>query len=132
MASYDDMRKRTEQAEAATAKAVEEVAGGEAFGTLLARTAENAAALMGFWADACDTVVRNFRLAGRQDVARLGARISQTDDKLERVLQEIYTLQDELAAAQGKGPAEPGTVTAAGGRPSVSGRGAGRPAEVTR
>jgi hypothetical protein len=98
MTSSDDIRKRAEEAEAATARAVEEVAGGEAFGALLARTAENAAAMMGMWTDACDTVLRNFRVAGRQDVARLGARMSQTDDKLERVLQELYRLQDELAA----------------------------------
>ena len=96
-------RKRAEEAEAATARAMEQVAGTEAFGTLLARTAENAAAMMAFWANACDTVVRNFRLAGRQDVARLGARIAQTDDKLERVLQEIYTVQDELEAARKAG-----------------------------
>jgi len=100
MARQDDIRKRAEEAEAATAKAMEEVAGGEAFGTLLARTAENAAAMMGLWADSCDAVLRSFRVAGRQDVARLGARIAQTDDKLERVLQEIYTLQDELAKAK--------------------------------
>jgi hypothetical protein len=91
-------RKHAEQAEAATAKAIEEVAGGEAFGTLLARTAENAAAMMAFWAGSCDAVVRSFRLAGRQDVARLGTRIAQNDDKLERVLQEIYSLQHEVAA----------------------------------
>jgi hypothetical protein len=97
MAGYDDIHKRAEQAEAATARAVEEIATGEGFGTLLARTAENAAAMMGLWADSCDAVLRSFRVAGRQDVARLGSRIAQTDDKLERVLQELYAVQEALA-----------------------------------
>jgi hypothetical protein len=110
----DDVREQVEQVEAATAKAMEEVATGEAFGALLARTAENAAAVMAFWAASCDAVLRSLRVAGRQDVARLGARIAQTDDKLERVLEEIYVLQGELAArprpparTSGNGPRRP-------------------------
>jgi hypothetical protein len=99
MASHDDFRN---QAEEAMAKSMEQVAGGEAFGSLMSRTAENAAAMMGLWSDACDAVLRNFRVAGRQDVARIGSRIAQTDDKLERVLQELYTVQAKLAAAEKK------------------------------
>ena len=100
MARQDDMRKRAEEAEAATAKAMEEFATGEAFGALLARTAENAAAMTSLCADSCDAVLRSFRFAGRKDVARLGARIAQTDDKLERVLQELYAVQEALAAKE--------------------------------
>ena len=79
---------------------LEEFATGEAFGALLARTAENAAAMTSLWADSCDAVLRSFRFAGRKDVARLGARIAQTDDKLERVLQELYAVQEALAAKE--------------------------------
>jgi hypothetical protein len=86
-----------EKTEATYAKVMEEVATSEAFGALLSRTAENAAAMMNLWAGACDAVLRNFRLAGQQDVARLGGRIAQTDDKLERVLQELYAVQAKLA-----------------------------------
>ena len=43
-----------------------------------------------------DMVVRNLRVAGRQDIARLGRQLARTEDKLETVLQEVERLQDEL------------------------------------
>jgi hypothetical protein len=42
-------------------------------------------------------VVRNLRIAGRADVTRLARQLHRTEDKLERVLQEIERLRDELA-----------------------------------
>ena len=59
------------------------------FGALLARSAENVAALSRIGADFADLVLRNLRLAGRADVTRLARQLHRTEDKLERVLQEV-------------------------------------------
>ena len=58
------------------------------FGVLLARSAENVAALTRISADVADLVLRNLRLAGRADITRLARQLHRTEDKLERVLQE--------------------------------------------
>ena len=65
---------------------------------LLARTAENVAALTRIGNDMADLVLRNLRLAGRADITRLARQLHRTEDKLERVLQEVEQLRDELAA----------------------------------
>jgi hypothetical protein len=73
-----------EDAESNTARAFEEFVSKPSFGALLARSAENVAALTRIGSDVADLVVRNLRIAGR------------TEDKLERVLQEVEQLRDEL------------------------------------
>jgi len=67
-----------------------------AFGELLAMATENVVALAKIGADTGDLMVRNLRLAGRRDIARLGQQLARTEDKLESVLQEVERLQDEL------------------------------------
>ena len=96
----DQVRAMYEQAESRTAAAVERLVGGEAFGELLARMTENFVGLTKIGFDVGDLVVRNLRLAGRADIARLGRGLGRTEDKLERVLQEVEQLRDELAAAR--------------------------------
>jgi septal ring factor EnvC (AmiA/AmiB activator) len=66
------------------------------FGVLLARSAENVAALTRIGSDVADLVLRNLRLAGRADVTRLARQLHRTEDKLERLLQEVEQLRDEL------------------------------------
>ncbi|MGZ6721959.1 MAG: hypothetical protein ACXVHK_13260, partial [Solirubrobacteraceae bacterium] len=46
--------------------------------------------------DLGDLVLRNLRLAGRADVTRLAGQLRRTEDKLERLLQEVEALHDEL------------------------------------
>ena len=46
--------------------------------------------------DTVDLVVRNLRLAGSQDLVRLGEQLARNEDKLERVLQEVERLQDQV------------------------------------
>ncbi len=87
-----------EQAESRTAEAMEGLVGRESFGALLAAGAENVAALTRMGSDLADLVLRNLRLAGRADITRLARQLNRTEDKLERVLQEIEALRDELAA----------------------------------
>jgi hypothetical protein len=89
-ALYEDMESRT-------AKAFEEAVSKPSFGALLARSAENVAALTRMGNDFADLVLRNVRVAGRADVTRLARQLQRTEDKLERVLQEVEQLRDELA-----------------------------------
>jgi hypothetical protein len=102
-----------EQAESRTAQAFEELVNKPSFGLVVARSAENVAALTRIGADLADLVLRNLRIAGRADVTRLARQLHRTEDKLERVLQEIEALRDELvernanSAGNGADPSRP-------------------------
>jgi hypothetical protein len=101
-----------EQAESRTAQAFEELVSKPSFGVLLARTAENVAAIARIGSDSADLVLRNLRLAGRADVTRLARQLHRTEDKLERLLQEVEELRDERARApSGDGSAGTGAGT---------------------
>jgi hypothetical protein len=85
-----------EQAESQAAKASERLVGSHGFVSLLGQLAENAAALTKLSNDAMDLVIRNLRVAGRRDVIRLARQLGRTEDKLERVLQELEEVRDQL------------------------------------
>lgn len=85
-----------EQAESRTAQAFEALVARPSFGELIALSTENLAALTRMGNGLFDLVLRNLRLAGRADVARLHRQLHRTEDKLERVLQEVEQLRDEL------------------------------------
>jgi hypothetical protein len=85
-----------EDAEAQAAQAMERLVGTRGFGDLLGQLAENAAAITRLGSDGMDLVLRNLRVAGRRDVVRLGRQLARTEDKLERVLQEVEELRAEL------------------------------------
>jgi len=108
-ALYEDMESRT-------AKAFEEAVSKPSFGALLAHTAENVAALTRMGNDFADLVLRNLRIAGRADITRLARQLHRTEDKLERVLQEIEQLHDELAQTKS------GRSTTAGNGASATSR----------
>lgn len=106
-----------EQAESRSAQAFEVLVSKPSFGSLLARSAENAAAIARIGSDSADLVLRNLRLAGRADVTRLARQLHRTEDKLERLLQEVEELRDELArGASANG--SPGTGTKARAKPA--------------
>lgn len=113
-----------EEAESQSARAFEEFVAKPSFGALLARSAENLAALTRIGADLSDLVLRNLRIAGRADIARLARQLHRTEDQLERVLQEVEQLRDELgphlgtAASNGHDPAS--RDAAPGGRDSTA------------
>jgi hypothetical protein len=92
----DQVRALYEQAESRNAKAFEDYVSTPSFGVLMARSAENVAALYRIGSDFADLVWRNLRLAGRADITRLARQLNRTEDKLERVLQEVEQLRDEL------------------------------------
>ena len=92
-----EVRALYEQEESRTARAFEELVSKPSFGVLLARSAENVAAIARIGSDSADLVLRNLRLAGRADVTRLARQLHRTEDKLERLLQEVEELRDERA-----------------------------------
>ena len=85
-----------EQTESEAAKASERLVGSGGFASLLGQFAENAAALTKLSGDSLDLAVRNLRLAGRRDIIRLSRQLARTEDKLERVLQEVEAVRDRL------------------------------------
>jgi uncharacterized membrane protein YgcG len=92
----EQVRQLFGDAEKRTAAAFEQLVHRDSFGELLARTTENVMAVTKIGFDMADLVVRNLRIAGRGDVARLGKQLARSEDKLERVLQEVEDLRDEL------------------------------------
>jgi hypothetical protein len=96
----DQVRKLYEEAESSSARVLEELVATRGFGWVLARSAENIAALVRISADFSDLIWRNLRVAGRADITRLSRQLHRTEDKLERVLQEVEALRDELERAE--------------------------------
>jgi hypothetical protein len=94
----EQVRALYEDAESNTAKAFEALVNKPSFGRLLALSAENAAAVTRMGFDAVDLLWRNLRLAGRADIVRLSRQLHRNEDKLERVLQEVESLRDQVAA----------------------------------
>ena len=98
--SDDGMRRLYEDVEQRTAQAMEELVRRDSFGELVARMTENVMGMSRIGFDVLDLAVRNLRIAGRQDVTRLGRQLARTEDKLEMVLQAVERLEEELAAAR--------------------------------
>jgi hypothetical protein len=97
-APEEHLRTLYEQVESQTASVLDELVAKPSFGRLLALSGENVAAMARIGSDTADLVLRNLRLAGRADVTRLAKQLHRTEDKLERVLQEVEDLRDELVA----------------------------------
>src|SRR5579875_1094752 len=89
-----------EEFESQAARAGERLVGTGGFAAVLGQMAENAAALTRLSADAMDLLLRNLRLASRRDVVRLARQLARTEDKLERVLQELEEVHDQLRQAE--------------------------------
>jgi BMFP domain-containing protein YqiC len=68
---------------------------------------ENAVALTRIGNEAMDLVLRNLRVASRQDLNRLTRQLARTEDKLEQVLQEVEALSDRIASSNGGTTAKP-------------------------
>jgi len=98
----EQVRALYEEAESQTAKAMEQLVARPGFGQTLAWSTENMVAIAKIVADVGDLVVRNLRLAGRQDINRLARQLNRTEDKLEMLLQEVERLQDQIDAGNGE------------------------------
>jgi hypothetical protein len=93
-----------EQAEAEAAKAGERLVGSGGFASLLGQLAENTAALTKMTSDGMDLVLRNLRVASRRDIVRLSRQLGRTEDKLERVLQELEAVRDQVGNGDARRP----------------------------
>jgi hypothetical protein len=102
-----EVRRLYEEAETRMAKAAERVVSRDSFGELLAMVTENAVALTRIGNEAMDLVLRNLRVASRQDLNRLTRQLARTEDKLEQVLQEVEALSDRIASSNGGTTAKP-------------------------
>jgi hypothetical protein len=112
----EQVRALYEDIESRTAKAFEQAVSTPSFGGLLARSAENVAALTRMGNDFADLVLRNLRVAGRADITRLARQLHRNEDKLERVLQEVEQLRDELAHTETQKSTPSGNGRSAAGR----------------
>jgi hypothetical protein len=110
-----------EQSESEAAKATERLVGSGGFASLLGQLAENGAALTKLSGDALDLALRNLRLAGRRDIIRLSRQLARTEDKLERVLQEVEAVRDRLEREPDDGHP---LVSSSGADPASSARSA--------
>src|SRR3954451_9876610 len=99
----EQIRKLYGQAEKQTADAAEQLVHSNAFGELLARTTENVMGLTKIGFGMADLVVRNLRIAGKPDMLRLGQQLARSEDKLERVLQEVERLQTQVDQLESRG-----------------------------
>ena len=106
-----EVRRLYEEAESRVAKAAERVVSRDSFGELLAMVTENAVALTRIGNEAMDLVLRNLRVASRQDLNRLTRALGRTEDKLELVLQEVESLREEIGTASSKNGTSGGSGT---------------------
>jgi hypothetical protein len=111
-----EVRRLYEEAETRVARAAERVVSRDSFGELLAMVTENAVALTRIGNEAMDLVLRNLRVASRQDINRLTRALGRTEDKLEQVLQEVEELRDELgSSSNGTSRSRAGGSSSSGG-----------------
>ena len=125
----EEARRLYDEAEARTAAAFEELVNRDSFGELLAKVTENAVALTRITNESLDMVLRNLRVAGRQDLVRVGRQLARTEDKLELVLQEVERLREEVkGGGQGGGQGELSRAAASGSQSAAgsNSQGAGK------
>jgi hypothetical protein len=115
----EQVRRLYEEAESRTASAMENLVSSEGFAELLAMVTQNAMAMTKVAGDSLDTVLANLRMAGRNDIARLGRQLARTEDKLERLLQAVEGLQDLVAETRA---ASTGPVAAAAKKAATAAR----------
>ena len=120
-----EVRRLYEEAESRVAKATERAVSRDSFGELLAMVTENAVALTRIGNEAMDLVLRNLRVASRQDINRLTRALGRTEDKLEQVLQEVERLRDDLDADASANGTSSRRASGSGSSRSGSGSGSG-------
>jgi hypothetical protein len=93
-----DAKRLYQDAESELSDVAEDFVSRPRFANTLALAAENVAATTKIAGEAFDLALRNFRIAGRRDLVILAKQLGRTEDKLERVLQEIEALREEVMA----------------------------------
>jgi hypothetical protein len=103
----EEARRLYEDAESRTARAFEQLVARDSFGELLAKATENVVGITKISTDVFDLILRNLRIAGRQDIVRLSRQLARTEDKLERLLQEVERLQEASTPRRAAGSNRP-------------------------
>jgi hypothetical protein len=116
----EETRRLYDEAETRTARAFEQLVARDSFGELLARATENVVGVTKIATDIFDLILRNLRLAGRQDITRLARQLARSEDKLELLLQEVERLRDELEAERSSRGNGASTTAPARGRSSAA------------
>ena len=96
----DLVRRLYGDTESKTSTAMDTLVSGNGYSELLAFSTSNVLALFRIGSTVMDTLVRNLRLAGRTDIARLGTQQGRTEDKLEYVLQAVEKVEQRLASLE--------------------------------
>ncbi len=124
----EETRRLYEDAESRTARAFEQLVARDSFGELLAKATENVVGITKITTDVFDLILRNLRLAGRQDIVRLSRQLARTEDKLEQLLQEVERLQEESSPPprRSAGASRSGSTRSASTNGSGSGSGTRR------
>lgn len=91
------LREAYDKSEKKMSGAADQLVAGQGFGETLAFVTSNLMAMSRIVTTGLDQAVRSSRLAGQRDITRLGRQLNRTEDKLERVLQVVESLEDELA-----------------------------------
>ncbi|MFZ0159863.1 MAG: hypothetical protein WAL50_12605 [Kineosporiaceae bacterium] len=109
-----------EQLESRLSTAMDQLVATNGFAELFTTSATTMMALSRMVNGAIDRAARSTRLAARQDVTSLARQLARTEDKLERLLQAVEGIQDQLDLQEqaSGGPAvaaEPGAPVPAAG-----------------
>ena len=96
----DEVQRLYNETESEIAKAMEELVSRDSFAALVVRMTENVMGVAHIVGGAIDLAVRNTRLAGRADIVKLARQQGRTEDKLEKLLQEVERLQRQLETLQ--------------------------------
>jgi hypothetical protein len=109
-----------EQLESRLSTAMDQLVATNGFAELFTTSATTMMALTRMVNGAIDRAARSTRLAARQDVTSLARQLARTEDKLERLLQAVEGIQDQLDLQEqaSGGPAvtaEPGSPAPAAG-----------------
>ena len=91
------LREAYDKSERQMSRSADDLVASQGFAEALAMLTSNAVAMSRIVSIGMDQVVRATRFAGQRDLMRLGHQLNRTEDKLERVLQVVEDLEDELA-----------------------------------
>lgn len=89
-------RGRLQGFESEAASGMERFVAGDGFAEMLVNLTENASAMSRLSADFWDLVLRNLRVVGRADIDRLARQLAGTEDKLERLLQAVEPIRQDV------------------------------------
>lgn len=120
-----------EQLEGKLSTAMDSLVATNGFAELFTTSATNVMALVRMANGAVDQAVKVTRLAAKEDLVGLARQLARTEDKIERLLQLVESLEARLAALEAAGQA-PSTEPASAPAPGPAPTGDAAPAKARR